>query len=78
MQTLLLTCSRIALLGLLLAGYGCGARPETAGNAASTNRPDSGLPSSQRVREPAVAGLFYPGDAAVLSKTLDKLLKEAP
>ena len=78
MQTLFLNCSRIALLGLLLAGYGCSARPETAGNAASTNRPDSGLPSSQRVREPAVAGLFYPGDAAVLSKTLDKLLKEAP
>ena len=68
----------MALLTLLLAGYGCGARPETAGNPTPTNRSELGPTSSQRVREPAVAGLFYPGDAAALSKTLDRLLKAAP
>lgn len=31
-----------------------------------------------RVREPAVAGLFYPKDAATLSRTLDALLAGAP
>lgn len=78
MQKLALTCSRIALLAFLLAGYGCGARPETAANPNPTNRPDFGLLLSHRIREPAVAGLFYPGDAAALSKTLDTLLKGAP
>jgi MEMO1 family protein len=78
MQTLALTCWRIAFLSLLLTAFGCGAKPETPGDVAPTNRPDSRLPSAQRVREPTVAGLFYPGDAATLSKTLDRLLKAAP
>jgi MEMO1 family protein len=78
MQTHALNWSRITLLSLLLAGYGCGARPETASNTASTNLSPAGLVVPQRVREPAVAGLFYPGDAVTLSKTLDKLLKAAP
>ena len=77
MRTLALTCSRIALAALLVGGYGCGARPDTAGNAQFTNRPDL-KSASQRVRSPAVAGLFYPGDAAALSKTLDGLLANAP
>ena len=34
-------------------------------------------PAPQRVREPAVAGLFYPKDPAVLSQTLDTLLANA-
>jgi AmmeMemoRadiSam system protein A len=78
MQTLALICSRAVLLAFLLSAYGCGARPETAASPAPTNRPDSGPRSPQRIREPAVAGLFYPGDEAALSKTLDRLLKAAP
>jgi len=78
MQTLLLICSRIALLALVLSGYGCGARPETAGHIAPTNSPGLGPPSSRQPREPAVAGLFYPSDAATLSQSLDRLLKAAP
>lgn len=74
MDTLASASSRIALLGLLLAGYGCGARPGTSDAVTVTNRPAA----STRVREPAVAGLFYPGDAATLSQTVDRLLKAAP
>ena len=46
--------------------------PPTEPDAATSAKP------TRRVREPAVAGLFYPGDTAVLSKTLDTLLKDAP
>ena len=77
MQTLALTCSRLALVFLLATGYGCGVRPEAAREAQTTNHPGLG-PSSQRVRAPAVAGLFYPDDAAALSKTVDGLLAGAP
>ena len=77
MQTLALTCSRVALVVLLVTGYGCGARPEASRDAQATNRPGVG-PPFQRVRAPAVAGLFYPGDAAALSKTIDGLLAKAP
>lgn len=78
MQKLLLNCSGTALLALLLSGSGCGARPETAGNMAPTNSPDLGPPSSRQAREPAVAGLFYPGEEAALSRNLDRLLQAAP
>jgi MEMO1 family protein len=77
MQTLALTGARIVLLILLLSGYGCGARPGAEAKPAATNRAE-GLSSPQRVREPAVAGLFYPGDSAALSKALDRLLAAAP
>ena len=77
MQTLALTCSRVALVVLLVTGYGCGARPEASRDAQATNRLGVG-PPFQRVRPPAVAGLFYPGDAAALSKTIDGLLAKAP
>jgi len=67
-------------LALLLAGFGCGARPEAGRDAKSTNPagPASATERSQRVRAPAVAGLFYPKDAAALSKTVDGLLVGAP
>jgi AmmeMemoRadiSam system protein A len=65
------------VLALLLPGFGCGARSEAARDDQSTNTP-AFAPSGQRVREPAVAGLFYPGDAATLSKTIDGLLAKAP
>ena len=67
-------------LALLLTGFGCGARPEASRDEQFTN--PSGKQKAgertQRVRAPAVAGLFYPGDAAVLSKTVDGLLAGAP
>jgi hypothetical protein len=67
----------LIFLALLLPGVGCGARPEATSDNQSTNA--SGLTDrSQRVRPPAVAGLFYPGDAAALSKTIDGLLANAP
>ena len=65
------------LLALVLPGFGCGARSEAARDAQSTNRPAIAT-SAQRVRAPAVAGLFYPGDAAALSKTIEGLLANAP
>ncbi len=67
-------------LALLLAGFGCGARTEASREGQVTNvsvtRPAD--ERNQRVRLPAVAGLFYPGDAAVLSTTVDRLLAAAP
>jgi MEMO1 family protein len=57
------------MLALLLGGFGCGARSDTA---------SEGAKGESRVREPAVAGLFYPGDAPKLSKTVDGLLAGAP
>lgn len=67
-------------LALLLTGFGCGARPEASRDAPLTNAsgPARATVRTQRVRAPAVAGLFYPGDAAVLSKTIDGLLARAP
>ncbi len=68
----------IVALALLLAGFGCGARPEVTGEAQLTNQSAAAARGAQRVREPAVAGLFYPGEAAKLSKALDALLAAAP
>lgn len=70
----------IVALALLLAGFGCGARPEASGEAQLTNQSAAAASArvAQRVREPAVAGLFYPGEAAKLSKALDALLAAAP
>jgi MEMO1 family protein len=77
MQTLALSFSRIAFIAILATGCGCGARPDASRDASSTNRPP--LTSlSQRPRLPSVAGLFYPGDAAALSKAIDRLLANAP
>jgi len=67
-------------LALLLAGFGCGARSEASRDTQLTNV--VGTPAAaertQRIRAPAVAGLFYPGDPAVLSRTVDGLLAAAP
>jgi MEMO1 family protein len=77
MQTLALNCSRIAFVAFFVVGYGCGARPEPSRDAQSTNPPGFAS-SAQRVRLPAVAGLFYPGEEAKLSKTIDGLLASTP
>ena len=70
----------IILLALFLAGSGCGSgletpRADSRAQPAETGR--SGCPDP-RIRIPAVAGLFYPADGAVLSKTVDELLDSAP
>ena len=67
----------IIILTLLVQGAGCGARPGAVANSQSTNAPSLAV-HYERVRPPAVAGLFYPSDAAVLSKTIDGLLANAP
>ena len=65
-------------LALLLTGFGCGARSETSRDGQNTNAAvvAKSAEGSQRVRAPAVAGLFYPGEAAALSKAVDGLLAE--
>ena len=70
----------LIVLALLLAGFGCGARPEASRDGQLTNAagPAASAGGTQRVRAPAVAGLFYPGDAAALSKAVDRLLAAAP
>ena len=78
MQILASTYSRVALLALLLSGYRCSARLGTVSDVTLTNHPELGPGAAQRVRAPAVAGLFYPADAATLSRTVDRLLKAAP
>jgi len=80
MQTWTLTLSRIALIGLLAIGCGCGARPEASRDAQLTNQAGATTSAerAQRIRPPAVAGLFYPGNAAALSQAIDKLLANAP
>ena len=67
-------------LAVLLIGFGCGARPEASHDAQLTNsvRGAASADPIQRVRAPAVAGLFYPGEAAALSKAIDGLLAAAP
>ncbi len=75
-------CTRapFVLAALLLLGFGCGARQET-GQRGLLPDPAEGPKAGQhpsRVREPAVAGLFYPASEAVLSKTVDGLLEQAP
>jgi MEMO1 family protein len=67
----------IVILALLLPGFGCGARPDAADEGQATNH-SAVSPPAERVRMPAVAGLFYPGEAATLSKTIDQLLAKAP
>jgi AmmeMemoRadiSam system protein A len=73
---------RKVAVGIVLAasllpffGVGCGAETgrsnQPVQSAESTNR-------QLRVRAPAVAGLFYPADEAVLSRTVSGLLADAP
>jgi AmmeMemoRadiSam system protein B/AmmeMemoRadiSam system protein A len=68
-------CKVLLVPTLLLTG--CGERPNTT---AATSQPpvarNSALP--QNVRQPAVAGLFYPKDAKLLAGTVDQYLAAAP
>ncbi len=69
----------LVVLALLLAGFGCGARPDAAREGQLTNPAgEAASKGAERVREPAVAGLFYPGEAVRLSKAIDSFLASAP
>ena len=77
-----MACFKTAALALLLPWllWGCGGRPEPTrsnppGPAAGQEKPAN---SPARVRMPAVAGLFYPAEAPVLSETINELLESAP
>jgi len=65
------------LTALLLPFSGCDRRTETP-RTDQRGQPAEQTNNPQRVRLPAVAGLFYPADKAVLSKTIDGLLAGAP
>jgi hypothetical protein len=70
----------IALVALLASACGCGSgsdSPPADQHPAPVEQPKT-AGQSLRVRPPAVAGLFYPAEASVLSKTLDGLLERAP
>ncbi len=70
---------RIALLALLLATFGCEARQDALSQPPSTNgAPRQSAEQARHVRQPAVAGLFYPADEKVLARTVDLLLANAP
>lgn len=68
---------RICLIALVLPFFGCNSQP-------GTPRTDQPVQSAEltnshlRVRAPAVAGLFYPAEKTVLSRTIDDLLANAP
>jgi AmmeMemoRadiSam system protein A len=73
---------KMALLALLLLLplLGCGSRPESprSNSPANAAEPEKSAGQPLRVRLPAVAGLFYPADKAVLSQTIDGFLEQAP
>ncbi len=62
----------------MAAFAGCGSGSQTSTTA--TNLTSGGTVKSEalKVREPAVAGLFYPRTPSSLSEMIDKLLKDAP
>ena len=62
---------RVSKLALLAAGWMAGATPSPA--AAGATSPGPGAP----IREPAVAGSFYPADPAVLRAAVERMLREA-
>ena len=66
---------RVWIWGLLSAISLQAAQPPATPTNASA--PSVG-PTAKSIREPAVAGLFYPKDADELGRLLDKLLSEAP
>jgi len=70
----------IICVALLLSGFGCHSRLEAPRMEQSTNPValSTNAGCGLRVRAPAVAGLFYPADKAVLSQTIDGLLERAP
>ena len=60
----------VAAVALMILAAACEGQRSTEKQTATPS-------ASKRVREPAVAGLFYPKDQAALSQTLDALLANA-
>src|ERR1017187_4831369 len=60
MQTLALTCSRVALVVLLVTGYGCGGRPEARSGRAVLPRRCSGALEDHRWLVGQGAGPLHP------------------
>ncbi len=72
-------CFKSAFLVLLLCSCGSNAPSGAAGESSTTNQSQQASTGrAERVREPAVAGLFYPGDREVLGRMVDSLLEKAP
>jgi MEMO1 family protein len=66
-----------ALLASSLVVVGC--RPQGATTPASNQPPSARIPGSvQNIRQPAVAGLFYPKDPETLARKVDRCLASAP
>jgi MEMO1 family protein len=72
--------ARITLIALVLSAFGCDSRPETPRGHQVPIQAGGAKPAERhlRVRAPAVAGLFYPAEEQVLSKTIEGLLQSAP
>ncbi len=67
----------VAIGVLICLCYGCGTGTESP-QTKNTNQLTSPVSTTQSVRVPAVAGLFYPKDEKVLARMLDRLLAQAP
>ncbi len=65
-------------MALLLSLCGCNARSEAPGQSTNRAQQASSSEGLRRIREPAVAGLFYPADERALAKAVDALLENAP
>lgn len=70
MRRLLATTGVAAIAAFTILAAGCGGQQSPEKQAATP-------PAPKRIREPAVAGLFYPKDQAKLSQMLDALLADA-
>jgi hypothetical protein len=72
--------TRVAIIALLWCGWGCGSHSEPAATNQHSGQVEAPKPAGpgRRIRLPAVAGLFYPAEERVLSRTLDGLLEQAP
>ena len=69
----------ILLIALLLCGPGCDSQPPPSpAQGARPAAPATNTEPRLRVRTPAVAGLFYPAEKALLSRTIDEALERAP
>ncbi len=56
---------------------GCNSKDQSAGRRTETGPPATTSPKTERIREPAVAGLFYPRDKEALAKMIDTHLAAA-
>ncbi|MGD9495541.1 MAG: AmmeMemoRadiSam system protein B [Armatimonadota bacterium] len=69
--------SRMLLAALLCAGMLCGCRDTSPGPQTAAETVGGQAAAARTVREPAVAGAFYPGDPEELAATVGELLAQA-